>query len=158
MRDCRKVIPFDECFTTSVGDSPTDVKPTSICGQYLEKHPIQDIQRLIDNARLKSSKSKSKCQNKKDMILVNWCQMVTIYLCHSQNQIEMVWEDFFLVMNFLIVYQHYENRLTNIMVKKMYVFLYQVRELPEQIVNYLLKRMPQKITKKKFNLNKMQNQ
>lgn len=65
MRDCRKVIPFDECFTTSVGDSPTDIKPTSICGQYLEKHPIQDIQRLIDNARLKPSKSKSKCQNKK---------------------------------------------------------------------------------------------
>lgn len=65
MRDCRKVIPFDECFTTSVGDSPTDIKPTSICVQYLEKHPIQDIQRLIDNARLKPSKSKSKCQNKK---------------------------------------------------------------------------------------------
>lgn len=64
MRNCRKVIPFDECFTTSVGDSPSDIKPTSICGQYLERNPIQDMQSLIDNAQLKPSKSKSKCQNK----------------------------------------------------------------------------------------------
>jgi hypothetical protein len=40
MRNCKKVITFDECFTTKVGDSPSDVKPTSICGQYLEKNPI----------------------------------------------------------------------------------------------------------------------
>lgn len=65
MSDCKKVIPFDECFTTSVGDSPSDIKPTSICGQYLERNPILDMQGLIDNAQLKPSKSKSKCQNKK---------------------------------------------------------------------------------------------
>lgn len=64
MRKCKKVIPFDECFTTSVGNSPSDIKPNSICGQYLEKNPIQDMQVLIDNAQLKKAKSKSKYQNR----------------------------------------------------------------------------------------------
>lgn len=64
MNDCKKVINFDECFTTSVGDFPADIKPTSICGQYLLKNPIQDIQSLIDDAKLKPSKTKSKYQNK----------------------------------------------------------------------------------------------
>lgn len=64
MRDCKKVIPFDECFTTSVGDSPSNINPDSICGQYLKENPIQDMQILIDNAQLKSAKSKSKYQNK----------------------------------------------------------------------------------------------
>lgn len=65
MHDCRKVIPFDECFTTSVGNLPSDIKPTSICGQYLEKNPQIDMQSLIDSAQLKPSKSRSKYQNKK---------------------------------------------------------------------------------------------
>jgi len=64
MHDCKKVIPFDECFTTSVGDSPSDINPDSICGQYLERNPVQDMQSLIDNAQLKPAKSKSKYQNK----------------------------------------------------------------------------------------------
>lgn len=64
MRNCKKVITFDECFTTKVGDSPSDVKPTSICGQYLEENPIQDMQNLIDNAQLKPMKSKSKYRSK----------------------------------------------------------------------------------------------
>ena len=64
MHKCKRVIPFDECFTTSVGNSPSDVNPDSICGQYLKENPIQDMQILIDNAQLKSAKSKSKYQNK----------------------------------------------------------------------------------------------
>ena len=64
MRTCKKVIAFDECFTTSVGTSPADIKPNSICGQYLDKYPIQDMQNLIDNAQLKPAQSKSKYQNK----------------------------------------------------------------------------------------------
>ena len=65
MHDCRKVIPFDECFTTSVGNLPSDIKPTSICGKYLEKNPQIDMQSLVDSAQLKPSKSRSKYQNKK---------------------------------------------------------------------------------------------
>lgn len=63
MPACKKVIPFDECFSTEVGQEPAQVKPSSICGQYLTKHPIADIHALIDKAQLKPCKSKSKYNN-----------------------------------------------------------------------------------------------
>ncbi len=63
MHNCKKVIPFDECFTTSVGNKPSDINPDSICGQYLTAYPIQDIQFLIDSIQLKAAKSKSKYNN-----------------------------------------------------------------------------------------------
>lgn len=63
MHDCKKVIPFDECFSTTLGMAPAHIKPTSICGQYLTKHPIENMQALIDNAQLKPVKSKSKYNN-----------------------------------------------------------------------------------------------
>ena len=64
MSKCKKVIPFDECFTTEVGQAPAQVKPTSICGQYLAKYPIDDIQAIIDKAQLKPCKGKSKHKSK----------------------------------------------------------------------------------------------
>lgn len=64
MRTCKKLIPFDECFTTCVGNAPSNINPDSVCGQYLKENPIQNMQLLIDNAQLKSSKSKSKYQSK----------------------------------------------------------------------------------------------
>lgn len=60
MSDCKKVIPFDECFTTSVGSAPHQIKPTSVCGQYLAKYPIDNIQPLVDAADLKPIRSRSK--------------------------------------------------------------------------------------------------
>lgn len=63
-KNCKKVIPFDECFTISVGDSPADINSESISGQYLEKNPIRDMQTLIRNAQLQPAKSKSKYQKK----------------------------------------------------------------------------------------------
>lgn len=62
-RACKKVIPFDECFTTSVGDSPSHINPDSICGQYLKKDPIQDIQALIHKVRLEPARINSEYQN-----------------------------------------------------------------------------------------------
>lgn len=56
----KKVISFDECFTTKVGNSPEDIKPLSLCGQYLELNPIQDMQSLIDAAGLKPEREGSK--------------------------------------------------------------------------------------------------
>ena len=53
------VINFDECFTTKVGTGPADIKPTSVCGQYLAAHPITSMQELIDNAGIKPAKGKS---------------------------------------------------------------------------------------------------
>ena len=64
MLDCKKIIAFDECFTTEIGNAPHEIKEKSICGQYLRKHPIENIQALIDVARLKPSRSKSKYQGK----------------------------------------------------------------------------------------------
>lgn len=45
----KKVINFDECYSTNVGSSPEDVKPESVCGQYLAKHPISDMAALIQS-------------------------------------------------------------------------------------------------------------
>ena len=46
----KKVINFDECFNTKVGQMPGDIKPKSVCGQYLEFHSLEDIQCLIMQA------------------------------------------------------------------------------------------------------------
>ena len=59
----KKVIPFDECFTTEVGQEPAQVKPSSICGQYLTRYPIADIRPLIEKAQLKPCKGRSKYNN-----------------------------------------------------------------------------------------------
>jgi len=50
INDGVKIINFDECFTTTVGNKPEDIKPASVCGQYLQKYPISDIQNLISDA------------------------------------------------------------------------------------------------------------
>ena len=61
VRQSQKVINFDECFTTEVGTAPWQIKPCSVCGQYLTKHPLskQEIQNLIIQAQLKPLKTKS---------------------------------------------------------------------------------------------------
>lgn len=64
IRNCKTIVHFDECFTTDVGNAPSDVNPESICGQYLQANPIENIQKLIDDAELKPLKSKSKYQGK----------------------------------------------------------------------------------------------
>jgi hypothetical protein len=50
----KKVINFDECYSTNVGQNPGDIKPTSVCGQYLAQHPITDdeIQTLLFQAKI----------------------------------------------------------------------------------------------------------
>ena len=63
-KKCKRVINFDECFTTQVGTNPAEIKPSSVCGQYLNSHPYLDIQSLISNAKLKPLKSKSKYHHK----------------------------------------------------------------------------------------------
>ena len=63
-KNCKRVINFDECFTTQVGSRTADIIPTSICGKYLLSHPNLDIQQLIDDAAVKPARSKSKYQRK----------------------------------------------------------------------------------------------
>lgn len=58
--NCKKVISFDECFTTTIGNAPHEIKPTSICGQYLQANPNINMQQLIANAHLTKERGKSK--------------------------------------------------------------------------------------------------
>ena len=63
-KKCKRVINFDECYTTHVGDATADINPGSICGQYLTSHPNLNMQQLIENADITPSRSKSKYQHK----------------------------------------------------------------------------------------------
>lgn len=63
-RNCKRVINFDECFTTQVGDKTADINPKSICGQYLSAHPDLDIHKLIDDADIVPARAKSRYQQK----------------------------------------------------------------------------------------------
>ena len=63
-KNCKKVINFDECFTTKVGNATADINPESICGQYLKEHPDLNVQKLIEAAQIKPARSKSKYQHK----------------------------------------------------------------------------------------------
>jgi hypothetical protein len=57
MNNCKKVINFDECFTTKVGENPADIKPTSVCGQFLSKINISDVEEAIEKSNLQSYSS-----------------------------------------------------------------------------------------------------
>ena len=59
----RIIVDFDECFTTDVGDAPHQIKPDSVCGQYLKKHPINNMQELIDKSGVKPARTKSQYNN-----------------------------------------------------------------------------------------------
>lgn len=47
VKNGKKVIDFDECFTTKVGEKTEEIKPGSLCGQYLMQKPIDDMAALI---------------------------------------------------------------------------------------------------------------
>ena len=58
--NCKRVISFDECFTTKIGENPEDIRIGSICGQYLQKNNNLDIKGLIKKYDIKSSSKPSK--------------------------------------------------------------------------------------------------
>lgn len=51
----KKIICFDECFSTNVGSKPEDIKPESICGQYLLLNQNLNIQKLISDTGVQST-------------------------------------------------------------------------------------------------------
>jgi len=63
-RKCKRVINFDECFTTQVGNATADINPDSICGQYLKLHPDLNVQQLINSAQIIPARGKSKYLHK----------------------------------------------------------------------------------------------
>lgn len=63
MKDCQRLINFDECYTTTIGIGPADIKKDTVCGQYLTKNPNLDIQALITSSGIKPCRRKSKYNN-----------------------------------------------------------------------------------------------
>ena len=63
-KKCKRVIGFDECYTTKVGEAPEDIKPSSICGQYLLGHPNLSMPELIGKVNLLPSDNKSRYKGK----------------------------------------------------------------------------------------------
>lgn len=66
MKECKKVIAFDECFTLDVGEQKPEIKPSSICGQYLKKYPLkcEELKELINNAKLEKENRSSQYKDK----------------------------------------------------------------------------------------------
>ena len=62
-KKCWRVISFDECFTTSIGNEKWQINEDSICGQYLKKYPIINMQQIINTAGLTPCVNRSKFQN-----------------------------------------------------------------------------------------------
>lgn len=60
----KKVIAFDECFTTEIGETAPYIKSDSVCGQFLKKHSANDVQQEIESANLRQALSRSHFQNK----------------------------------------------------------------------------------------------
>lgn len=60
----KKVINFDECYTTEVGEAIQQIKPSSLCGQFLQKHTI-DIPSLLSNSNLKPARKHSEYNGKR---------------------------------------------------------------------------------------------
>ena len=62
--NCKKVISFDECYTTELGEEPDQIKADSVCGQYLiwlrNNDKTLDMPALIKKYEPKLSRKKSK--------------------------------------------------------------------------------------------------
>lgn len=61
--NCKRVINFDECFTTQIGDAIDDIKADSICGQYLTTHMGLDVQNLIKKFNIAPAANRSRYKN-----------------------------------------------------------------------------------------------
>ena len=64
VKNCKNVIGFDECFTTETGRLPHQIKPSSICGQFLSRNPDINIQSIINDSVLKPLKKHSEYAGK----------------------------------------------------------------------------------------------
>lgn len=62
-KNCQRVINFDECYTTTVGKGPADIKEDSICGKYLMQNPQLNVGELISTSGVKPCRRKSKYNN-----------------------------------------------------------------------------------------------
>lgn len=64
-QNCKRVINFDECFSTEIGEAPYQIKTSSICGQFLQKNSNIDVPALLSNLGLKPQRKLSDFSSKK---------------------------------------------------------------------------------------------
>lgn len=62
----KKLISFDECFTTKVGSETGEINAASLCGKYLNLYPMSDeeMKNLLKTAGLKSLNEPSRYKSK----------------------------------------------------------------------------------------------
>lgn len=60
-KDCKKIINFDECYTTKVGNRPDEIKSDSICGQFLMKYREVNFDDVVQNSGIKQLRKRSDC-------------------------------------------------------------------------------------------------
>lgn len=89
-KKCKKVISFDECFTTHIGTNPCDVKETSICGQYLlQDGKNLDIEKTMLNSQVKPergiSRFNGKISYKSGSIITNGDYLLSAFATLDEN-------------------------------------------------------------------------
>lgn len=63
-KNSKRVINFDECYTTTVGLRPEDINENSLCGRYLKANKNLNMHQLIETAGVKPVEEKSAFQQK----------------------------------------------------------------------------------------------
>lgn len=88
-KNCKRVIAFDECFTTKVGNHPEDINLNSVCGQYLNNNPSLNIDKLIKSTHLEPANGTSQYQNKvhyeSGKVLLNGDDLLLAFAKLNQN-------------------------------------------------------------------------
>lgn len=105
-KQCKRVINFDECFTTSVGSKPEDINPESLCGQYLKLNPRLDTAALISAAEIEPrairSKHKSRICYESGTLVPNGDDLLMAFAKLQENgRGKMTWDEYLRCLNLL---------------------------------------------------------
>lgn len=107
----KKIISFDECFTLTIGELPWEIKPNSLCGQYLKKFPLKrkELKNLMTKIKLKTDIKNSEFKNKtkyvsgrliprNDYLLLSFTKLDSngngvLTINEYQNSLALLWEE-----------------------------------------------------------------
>lgn len=102
----KKVISFDECFTTKIGPETGDINPTSLCGKYLQMYPITDdeMNTLLESSELKPCRSSSKYKGETryepgSMVLRNSYFLMAFTKLNEKGRSTMTYKDYLDCLN-----------------------------------------------------------
>lgn len=97
----KKVIGFDECFTTKVGPDTGDINANSLCGKYLQRHPITDtkMENLLNQSKLNPCRIPSKykgkpCYKPGSMVLRDSYLLMAFTKLNEKGRSSMTYKDY----------------------------------------------------------------